>query len=433
MRYGKTSYRPLLGAMVVTGLFTGAFTGTAGADTIFLSTQLRPIEEATKVRNEILSGVSSPVEYVVEEPPQFAVRMEAERQTGKGTISLVGALHGELAPLVPKGTLKPLDDLAAKLSGRGFPDDLMKFGKLGTEHQQYIPWMQATYVMVANKDALPLLPEGASVDTLTYTQLIEWGKRIEAETGTRKIGFPAGPKGLMPRFFQGYFYPSFTSGVVRPFKSADAVAGWRSLKELWAVTTPNSTSFDFMQEPLLSDEVWVAWDHLARVKEAISLQPDQFVVFPAPAGPKGRGYMPVVAGLAIPAGAPDTAGAEATIEHLTMPETQIVTAQEVGFFPVVNATLPDDLDPAVEALSKAVATMQNAPDALVSLLPIGLGDKGGEFNKIYMDSFQRIVLRGEPIETVLGEEAGKLQALMTETGAACWAPDAESKGPCPVE
>ena len=177
---------------------TGLFTDTAAADTIFLSTQLRPIEEATKVRNEILAGVKTPVEYVVEEPPQFAVRMEAERQTGKGTISLVGALHGELAPLVPKGTLRTLDDLSARLSDRGIPDDLMELGKLGTEHQHYIPWMQATYIMVANKEALPFLPEGANVDTLTYAQLTEWGRRIAAGTGRRKIGFPAGPTGLIP-------------------------------------------------------------------------------------------------------------------------------------------------------------------------------------------------------------------------------------------
>ena len=50
-----------------------------------------------------------------------------------------------------------------------------------------------------------------------------------------------------------------------------------------------------------------------------------------------------------------------------------------------------------------------------------------------MDTFERILLRDEPIETVLNDEAPRLQALMTETGAACWAPDAASQGPCPVK
>ena len=46
-----------------------------------------------------------------------------------------------------------------KLTGRGIPDPLLTLGKFGTAHQLYIPWMQASYIMVANKAALPYLPE----------------------------------------------------------------------------------------------------------------------------------------------------------------------------------------------------------------------------------------------------------------------------------
>lgn len=264
------------------------------ADTVFLSTQLRPIEEATAVREQILQGVEGKVDYVVEEPPQFAVRMEAERQAGTHTISLVGALHGELSPLADKDGLEPLDELAQRIAAAGMPQSLIDLGKLGKTSQQYIPWMQATYVMAARKEALESLPEGADINALTYDQLIAWGKALADKTGQPQIGFPAGPKGLMARYFEGYFYPSFTGGVVRTFKSPNAVAGWEKLKELWTVVSPNSTNYDFMQEPLAAGEVMVAWDHVARLKNAISAAPDDYVVFPAPAGPKGRGYMPVV-------------------------------------------------------------------------------------------------------------------------------------------
>ena len=236
----------------------------------------------------------------------------------------------------------------------------------------------------------------------------------------------------MHRFFQGYFYPSFTGGVVSTFKSADAEAGWAKLKELWQHVSPNSTSYDFMQEPLLAGEVLIAFDHIARLKDALAAKPNDFVTFPAPAGPKGRGYMPVVAGLAIPKGAPNRAGAVAVIEHLTKPETQLVTAAEVGFFPVVRAELPATLPPGVKLLASAVGATSGAKDALPSLLPIGLGAKGGEFNKVYMDAFQRIVLRGEPIKDVLAAQAKVLDGLMQETKAPCWAPDKPSSGACPV-
>ena len=295
------THRILKSALLAVLAAAAQVTPAAAQDVLFLSTQLRPIEEATKMRQAILKG-AGPVTFVVEEPPQFTVRMQAETEAGKRTVSLVGALHGELGPLVPMGALQPIDDVAAKLAGRGIPASLMQLGKLGTPNQQYIPWLQATYVMAAHKSALAHLPAGADVNALTYDQLLAWAKAVTEKTGKRALGFPAGPKGLMHRFFQGYFYPSFTGGVVSTFRSADAETGWAKLKELWQQTSPNSTSYDFMQEPLLAGEVLIAFDHIARLKDALAAKPNDFVTFPAPAGPKGRGYMPVVAGLAHPQG-----------------------------------------------------------------------------------------------------------------------------------
>jgi multiple sugar transport system substrate-binding protein len=416
----------------VAAAFFGGLAAAQAQENIFYSTQLRPIEEASKVRDVLLKGAPGKVTYVVDEPPAFAVRMKAETQAGKRTINVVGALHGELQPHV-SADLQPVDDVVAKVADRGIPANLMELGKLGTGQQQYIPWMQATYVMVANKQALPYLPAGADVNALTYAQLQQWAKAIVDKTGQRRLGFPAGPTGLLPRFFQGYFYPSFTGGVVSTFKSADAEAGWNAMKELWAVSSPNSTNYNFMQEALMAGEVWIAWDHIARVKDALTTQPDQFVAFPAPAGPKGRGYMPVIAGLAIPKDAPNRAGAVAVIEHMTKPETQLLTAAEVGFFPVVKADLPPNLAPGIKLLAGAVAATQGSKDALVSLLPVGLGAKGGEFNKVYNDTFQRIVLRNEPVKAVLESQAKVLETLMKDTGAPCWAPDKPSQGACPVQ
>ncbi len=414
------------------GIALLASSGLAVAqDTVFLSTQLRPVEEATKVRQSILKGGPAAT-YVVDEPAPFTVRMKAETEAGRRTISLVGALHGEIAPLVPMGAVEPIDDIAAKLAGAGIAPSLMTLGKLGTDKQQYIPWMQATFVMAAHKSALAHLPAGTDVNALTYDQLIAWAKTSSEKTGKRALGFPAGPKGLMHRFFQGYFYPSFTGGVVSTFKSADAETGWEKLKELWKYTSPSSTNIDFMQEALLSGDVLIGFDHIARLKDALSAKPGEFVAFPAPAGPKGRGFMPVVAGLSITKGAPNRAGAAAIIEHLLKSETQIITASEVGFFPVSKIDLPASMSPGVKLLAAAVGATSSAKDALPSLLPVGLGDKNGEFNKVYIDTFQRIVLRNEPIKDVLAAQGKVMADLMAATKAPCWAPDKASAGACPV-
>ncbi len=62
------------------------------------------------------------------------------------------------------------------------------------------------------------------------------------------------------------------------------------------------------------------------------------------------------------------------------------------------------------------------------LLPIGLGAKGGDFNKIMQDTLTRIVLKNEDIKTVLNDQATQLNALMTELKAPCWSPDPPSAG-----
>lgn len=401
-------------------------------DLVFLSTQLRPVESAQRMRSEILSGFGSPVNFVPEQPPQLGVRVRAEQQGGTRTTSVIGALHGEILPLASTNSLASLDSLMAQLAPRGFNPEMVESGKLGTAQQRYIPWMQATYHMAAHRQALPFLPEGADINALTYEQLAQWANNIATRTGQRRLGFPAGPTGLMHRFFEGYLYPSFTGGVVTTFRSDAAEAMWTQFADLWRFVQPNSTNYGFMQEPLLSGEVWIAFDHVARLIDALNAKPEEFVAFPAPAGPKGRGFMPVVAGLAIPEGAPDAAGAARLIDYLTRPEVQVAALKATAFFPVVNVTMPGDLSPGLKLAAEAIARQTAAPDAVVSLLPVGLDQKGGEFDKVFMDTFQRIVLRRERPRAALDRQAEALRRIMQETGAPCWKPDPASTGACQV-
>lgn len=408
-----------------------ALAGVARADIVFLSNQLRPIEEAEKVRQVILKDFPEKVEYVVDEPGPWVARIKAEAETGSVNTGLLGGLHGDFATIT--AALDPVDDVMGELKDRGFDPEYLELAKLGGESTLYVPWMQATYIMVASRQALEHLPEGASLDSLTYTQLAEWGAKIQAATGERKLGFPAGPKGLMYRLFQGSLYPAYTGGVVRTFKSPDAEVMWAEVQKIWESTNPRSTSYDFMQEPLLAGEVWVAFDHVARVINALRQKPDEFVAFPAPSGPKGRGYMPVLAGVAIPKGTKDRPTSVELIKYLTKPEVQVATLRETAFFPVVQVELPQDLPAGLKLASEAIDKQVNAENALVSLLPVGLGEKNGEFNKVFTDAFQRIVVRGRDIADSLETEGEKLAEIMQEAGAACWQPDAPSDGPCPVE
>ena len=402
--------------------------GAAQAEVLFWSTQAKPVEEAQAMREQVLSGFDAGVDYQPNDGGPWLTRLQAELQAGSGTIGVLGALHGDYSAM-NADDLVDLSDMGV-MSASGTFNDL---AKLGTDSMQYIPWMQASYIMAANKEALQYLPDGADIDALTYDQLIQWAANAHEAAGEPKFGFPAGPKGLKHRFFQGYLYPSYTNGVVRTFASDEAVTAWEKMRELWAHTNPASTNFSFLQEQLLSGDAWIVFDHTSRLANAFNERPDDFVAFPAPAGPTGRGFMPVLAGVAIPRTAPDMDAAKALVAHMLKPETQIATLRATNFFPVVDVALPDDLPPSVKAAGDAVAKMSGSADANPGLLPAGLGDKGGDFNRVFVDSFERIVLAGQDIRTVLDDQKGALAAIMEETGAPCWAPDAPSEGACPVE
>jgi len=423
---------------------SGATTTAAGAattaaaqansgDIIWLSTQLSAVQENEGFTKNVLNSFNGKVNYIQKDNGPYTDQILAEEKAGKVTVSLLGGLHGDFPPFIQNDLLEDLTPLAAKLKDRGIPQTFLDLGKMGTSKQYYIPWMQATYVMAYNKKALQYLPSGADASKLTYDQFKDWAAAIQKGTGERKLGIPAGPKGLYNRLLQGYLYPAFTGAEVTGFRSPEAVQMWTYLKDLWKYANPQSVSYEFMQEPLQSGEVWLTIDHTARLIDAVKAKPDDFVLAPAPSGPKGLAFMPVLAGMAIPKGAPNKAGAEALIDFISQASTQVNTTKQVAFFPVVKADLPADLAPGIKAEAAAVAAQSSASNALPSLLPVGLGAQNGDFNKVYTDTFTRIILKNEDIQTVLEDEAKIMNNVLTTAKAPCWSPDPASTGPCQVK
>ena len=406
-----------------------------GSDVTFFSTQLNTVTESEAFRSTLLQGFGSRVDAIfAASDAVFVNRINAERQAGRGTVDVLGALHGTYVTLEDRNQLLDLTDVVAPfLRGKNaINPEFIRLGKLGTNQQLYIPWMQATYVMVANKSVIRYLPRGVKATKLTYGNLNQWAKNIKAGVGQSRLGFPAGANGLIHRFLQGYLVPAFSGGVVTTFKSPEAANGWNYMRSLWESVHPQSLAYEFMQDPLLSGEVLLAWEHVARLTSALKARPDDFVVFPSPTGPKGLAYMPVLAGLAIPKNAPNVAGAKALIRHLLSLSVQARTLSAVGFFPVVGGRLSRQISAGLRLEANAVKLQQQAPKALPALLPIGLGAEGGNFNRVFRDTFTRIVVRREASLGVLNEQGAALQAIMDKSGAPCWRPDPPSQGPCRV-
>jgi len=428
-----SKHRLLITCGVILTLITGAL-ASAQDDTItFLSTQFNVVEEADKARAILSTFEGGTVEFVGSEEGPMIDLLRAENETGTGVNDLIGALHGTFPTLVNEDLLFDLSDLLAEIEAEhDVLDSFVELGKMGTtDYQYYVPWMQATYTMAAHRDALEYLPEGADLNALTWEQLAEWCQTLMDETGEAQCGFPVA--GLFHRFLQGYAWPSWTGGMVTGFNSPESVEMLTFMRDvLWPTVNPQSISYDFMNEPLLSGEVLVAFDHTARLKPAFDERPEDFVAFPAPAGPAGRGYMPVVAGLGIPFTADNPDGAEELIRFLLSPEVQGAVLRELGFFPVVAGVDTSDLPEGVAIQAEAVEAQAASEDAIAALLPVGLGERGGEINEIFRNAFNRVVYEGQDPQTVLDEEAATLQALLDDTGAPCWPPDEPSEGVCQV-
>src|SRR6266508_246801 len=319
--------------------------GGGGGALVLLSTQLRPVEEAEKMRQKILADYGGKVDFLGEDAGPFHDRIEAEARAGKGSVGVIGGEHGDMAALAAQDRLMDLSDLTQQLADRGFNEDYLELAKLGGDKPLYIPWMQAT----------------------------------------------------------------------------------------WAYANPQSTSYAFMQEPLQGGEVWLAWDHVARMIEALRGNPEGFVAFACPVGPKGLGYLAVLNGLAIPKTAPNPEDSKKLITYLTDPKTAAITAREVGFFPPTKAQqLPADVDEGIKAEAAALASRAGNPKALTSLLPVGLGDKSGAYNDVFRSALEGIVLKSKPVGQVLDAEGKTLQGVLDQTKARCWKPDPESSGTCKV-
>ncbi len=389
---------------------------------IWSSTQLAPPSESEIVIKEILPPFEEEFGVRVTFIPEqnyatFEDRLVSEAESGNVRVTVAGGLHGDFTLLTEREYLMNLD--GTSLPGRTFIPGLWNLSRTAANEQFFIPWMQATYAMVVNEKAMQYLPSGADVNALTYSELKDWAQNIADNTAMdRPVGFPAGPSGLYHRLVHGYLYPSFTGKTVANFDTPEAVAMWEFMRdEMWPLVHPSSPTWNFMDTPLLSEDVWIAWDHQARFRPAITDSPADFRVVPSPGADEGRGFIAVAAGLAIMEGAPRPDLGRQLIEYLTRPSVQALLAEKVGFFPVVEEAQPEIEDPAIAKIADGVTKQAGAPDAILATIPGGLGERAGEFSQIYKDVFDRILIAGESITTVLSALDDDLQSLFQDTGA----------------
>ena len=254
-------------------------------------------------------------------------------KAGKVTVGVVGGQHGDFAPLVSAGYMDDVSALVQRLSDRNFPPKILELSKFNTDKNYYVPWAQATYVLAINKKALQYLPAGADVNALTYDQLKTVGRQTSPDANRpAQDWFPRRSEGpvraLLRRVSVSVVHRFERCGRLQEPRSGEQ-CGLGSATCWKTAVSPQSTSYDFMQEPLLSQEVWIAWDHTARSINAATSAARRLHSGARTSRSKGprlhAGHRPGHS-----QGRAHRASSEKLIEFLTQPQTQINTADAAG-------------------------------------------------------------------------------------------------------
>ena len=385
-------------------------------NTIVLSSRLwSPPAEQEFIINEILKPFEAETGYQVNfqilDDDTLLQRAEVQQGTGHVTTDIVAAYNARMAEWIEADYVEDLTDLVAGWTDRHFSETFVaNTHKDGAQY--FIPVGADVYLLLANKKALPYLPEGADIDNLTWEEYAQWSINIAEGEGEGKTVITGVPMKSWVYQFGG---SALSYGAGFPDINSDAA------KEAWAVWAemgaagafiPGVMNVDTCVDPMMREEAWLTVFHCARAGQVYASNETQFVVAPAPSGPAGIGSIAGTSGYAIMKDAPNYDGAVALLEYITRPEVQVKLAKGTGGFipPVQEAVDFVGDDPQDEVITKAISVLENG---VVSGVPGGDFQDWGAVKQIFDDIFEEMILNGDGTvdEALLEDAVARLDAL----------------------
>ena len=193
--------RAVLGGLLATPLLAACAgfdtSGAAAPGTVgFLSTQFTPVEERQRFEQVLRSQLPVPVAYNPVEGGVFTTTIKSQAQARNVRTALIGGLYNDLAPLADAfddvgGILRPSSRRA------GYPDEILKLTTLGGTTPKFVPWMQATYIVAVNKQALQWLPRGRRRPRAHLRPVPRLGAGGAGGGGPPGVRHPGGPEGAV--------------------------------------------------------------------------------------------------------------------------------------------------------------------------------------------------------------------------------------------
>ncbi|MCD6396770.1 MAG: extracellular solute-binding protein, partial [Spirochaetaceae bacterium] len=298
----------------------------------------------------------------------------------------------------------PVADWPGRTFSAAFMDSISSGGKT-----YFAPVGGDVYLLLANKKAMKYLPAGADVQNITWEQYIDWAVAIANGEGEGKCAVTGVPMKSLVYMYGGMFLSY--GGEFPVINSPGAKEGWKLLTKMHKAYSPTVMTYDNVTAPMKSGETWLTVAHMARTGEAYRSNPSNYVIAPAPKGPKGIGSIAGVSGFGVPVGAEHEALALKFIEFMTRPEIAVKVARGTGgFLPPIDeaiAVLGDS--PVDEVIKKGVMVLQTG---VVSGVPGSAYTSWGAVKQVYDDVFKEMIIgTGVYDEALIDAAQAKLEAL----------------------
>lgn len=366
---------------------------------VFTSRLFSPPREQEYFINEIIKPFEEEhgviVNFQILDDDSQLDRAEIQQATGHVTTDIIAAHNGKMPDWLDAGYVEDLTDLVASWDDRhfspAFESDTNRDGR-----QYFLPVGADVYLLLANNNVLPYVPDGVDINTITWEQYAQWAVNIAEGEGEGKVCITGIPMKSWVYQFGG---SALSYGAGFPDANSDAAASawsiWETIGKAGGFV-PSVLNIDSCVDPMMREESWLTVFHNARAGQVYDSNPTQFTLAPAPSGPAGIGSIAGVSGYAILKDAPNYDLAVKFLEYLTRPDIQVKIAKGTGgFIPPVLEAMDYLGDEAIdEVINMAVMVLETG---VVSGVPGYLYQDWGAVKQCFDDVFEDTILAGADV------------------------------------
>lgn len=342
---------------------------------------------------------------IIEDEPLLK-RAKFQKESGRVNTDVVIAHAGMMSQWMENDYVIPLpvDSWTDRTFSMAFKESTTMGG-----NTYFAPVGGDVYLMLANKKAMPYLPDGADVEDITWEEYIQWAVNIAEGEGEGKCAVTGVPMKSLIYMYGGMFLSY--GGEFPVINSAGAKEAWKLLARMKNAYTPTVNTYDNVSSPMKSGEAWLTVAHMVRCGEAYRSNPSGYVLAPAPKGPNGIGSIAGTSGFGVVKDAPNGDLAVKFVEYMTEPEMAVRIARGTGgFIPPIDESLAKLGDsPEDEIIAMGINVLKNG---VVSGVPGSDYSSWGAVKQVYDDAFQELILKkGAYDAAYLDAAQAKINAL----------------------